>query len=296
MASFDNQKQLKFIITLGNGTFGGSSNNQITLEGFRASVSIDKAGGAQMGTLRAQIWGVSQSHINSCVTYPFQPSKLASGNAVFNNVQVFAIDGNQETLVFTGNIVIAWGNYQNMPDVFLEIQAQSTYAAQMSSALPRSYKGQIDVATSMEQIANQMGLTFENNGVTAQLSNQYLPSTALEQAKTLANAAGCWLYIDNGILAITPAFTPRNTNSVPLISPQSGLKGYPTFNSTGVHFDALFNPAVVFGGGIQLQTSIPQAAGTWIATSVAYKLESQKYNGAWFMTIRANASGLAVTK
>lgn len=291
MSSFNNEKNLKFIITLGNGNFGGAG-NQITLEGFRASVSIDKAGGSQMGTLRAQIWGVNQSNMNACVTYPFQPGK----QAIFNTIQVFAIDGNQETVVFTGNIVIAWGNYQNMPDVFLEIQAQSTYAAQMSTAIPRSYKGQIDVATAMSQIANQMGLTFENNGVTAQLSNQYLPNTALEQAKTLANAAGCWLYIDAGVLAITPAYTPRKTNSVPLISRDTGLKGYPTFDSTGVHFDALFNPAVIFGGAITLDTSIPQAAGTWIVTSVALKLESEKYNGAWFMTIRANASGLAVSK
>jgi len=294
LSSFDNQKQLKFIITLGNGSFGGGAGNQITLEGFRASVSIDKAGGMIGGTLRAQIWGVNQSNMNACVAYPNQPSKFASGQAIFNTIQVFAIDGNQETLIFTGNIVIAWGNYQNMPDVFLEIQAQSTYAGLMSSAIPRSYKGQIDVATAMGQIANQLGLTFENNGVTTQLSNQYLPGTALQQARALADAAGCWLYIDNGVLAIVQAYMPRNTNSVPIISPQTGLKGYPTFDSTGVHFDCLFNPAIVWGGGIQLQTSIPQAAGTWIVACVGLKLESQKYNGAWFMTIVANASGLVV--
>jgi hypothetical protein len=36
MASFDNKKELRFVITLGQGGFGSSSNNQITLEGYRA--------------------------------------------------------------------------------------------------------------------------------------------------------------------------------------------------------------------------------------------------------------------
>ena len=52
--SFQNKKELRFVITLGTGSFGSTSNNQITLEGFRATVSIDKAGFRQMGTLRAR--------------------------------------------------------------------------------------------------------------------------------------------------------------------------------------------------------------------------------------------------
>ena len=46
LSSFDNKKELRFVITLGNGqTFQGGSSNQITLEGYRAIVNIDKAGG-----------------------------------------------------------------------------------------------------------------------------------------------------------------------------------------------------------------------------------------------------------
>ena len=44
MQSFDNKKQLKFLITLGTGLFGSSKNNVITLQGYRAVVEIDKAG------------------------------------------------------------------------------------------------------------------------------------------------------------------------------------------------------------------------------------------------------------
>lgn len=289
MSSFDNPKELKFIITLGTGTFGSSSNNQITLKGFRAVVDIDKAGGMMMGTLRASIYGVSQSDMNAMTTVQWRPKNIY----IPNTIQVFAIDGAQETLIFNGNIVNAWGDYQSMPDVFLKIQAQAAYAALLQPAAPRSFNGAIDVAIAMQQIASEMGLTFENNGVNVQLSNQYLPNTVLEQARTLASAAGIWLYIDNGVLAITPANQPRS-KPVPIISPETGPVGYPIFDGIGVNFKALFNPSITFGGSVQLVTDIPRAAGKWIVTSISYQLESEKPGGAWFVLVRGNENGLAV--
>lgn len=288
MASFDNKKELKFVITLGTGTFGSSSNNQITLQGYRAIVNIDKAGGMMMGTLRAQIYGVSQSDMNSCVTLQWKPRSF-----IPNTVQVFAIDGQTQTLIFSGNIVNAWGNYDAMPDVFLMIQAQAAYLAQITSVKPRSYDGSIDVATVIAQIANQIGFNFEHNGVNTPLSNQYLGNTALEQAKTLAKAAGIDLYVDDGVLAITLPNMPRN-KPIPLISAQTGMKGYPTFDGIGVNLEIFFNPSVIFGGSIKIQTDIPQAAGVWIVTSVSHQLESEKPGGAWFSRIRGNKSGLAI--
>jgi len=242
-----------------------------------------------MGTLRAQIWGVSQAAMNAITTLQWGPRSLK-----FNTIEVHAIDGDQDTVVFQGNIVNAWGNYQSQPDVFLQIQAQAAYFNQLNPATPTSYKGSIDVAAIMNQLATSMGYVFENNGVSVQLSNPYLPNTALEQAKSLARQANIDLYIDNNILAITPSTAPRNKPIVE-VGPDSGLSGYPTFDGVGVNFQMYFNPAVTFGGPIKLVTSIPRAAGTWVVASIGYKLESEKPGGAWFATVRGNQSGLAVT-
>lgn len=289
MTSFENKKDLKFIITLGTGKFGSSNNNQIILQGFRARARIDKAGGMQMGTLRAQIYGVSQSNMNSATTLQWKPKAY-----IPNTVQVFAIDGGRETLIFSGNIINAWGNYQNMPDVFLEIQAQAAYFNQLQGVNPTSYQGQIDVVAAMAQLARNMNLTFENNGVSGIfLVNQYLPNTYLEQAKALAQTAGIWMYIDDGTLAITPAYQPRS-KPVPLISAETGMKSYPTFDGVGVNFQTFFNPSIIFGGPIQIETTIPQARGKWIVTSIAHDLDSVMPNGQWFSTIRGNQTGLAV--
>lgn len=290
MNSFQNKKALKFIITLSTGTFGSSSNNQITLQGLRSSVDINKAGGMMMGELHAQIWGVRQSDMNSITTLQWKPDSYLK-----NTVAVYAIDGPQETLVFQGNIVNAWGNYDAMPDVFLMIQAQAAYFNQLQPVPPTSVKGSVDVATLMGQLAASMGYTFENNGVNIQLSNPYLPNTGMEQAKALARAAGIDLYLDDTVLAITPPNTPRGSGPIPEISAASGLKGYPTFDGIGVNFETIFNPSVRFGGAFKLVTDLTQAAGQWIAVSIAHKLDSEKPGGSWFTTVRGNKNGLAVT-
>ena len=289
MPSFDSKKELRFVITLGTGKFGSSNNDQMILQGFRAVAEIDKAGGMMMGTLRAKIYGVSQADMNSATTLQWKP-----GSLIPNTVEVYAIDGTAETLVFAGNIVNAWGDYQSMPDVYLHIQAQSAFYNQLKAVPPRSFKGQIDVASVMSQIARDLGYTFENNGVKTQLSDIYLPNTGMEQAKDLAKAAGCDLYLDDKILAITPPNVPRK-GLIPLISKDTGLIGYPTYDGVGVNFQTLFDPSITFGGSIYLSTDILQAEGEWIVTSVAHRLEAEKPGGAWFSTVRGNANGLAVT-
>lgn len=288
MPSFENKKALRFVITLGTGKFGSSDNDTITLQGFRATADIDKAGGMMMGTLRAKIYGVAQADMNSVTTLQWKP-----GTLIPNTVEVYAIDGAAETQVFAGNIVNAWADYQGMPDVFLHIQAQSAFFNTLKAVPPRSFKGRVDVATVMGQIARDLGYTFENNGVTTQLVDVYLPNTGMEQAKDLARAAGCDLYLDDKILAITPPNVPRKV-IIPLISPASGLVGYPTFDGVGVNFQTLFNPAITFGGSIKLETDVQQAAGEWVVTSVGHRLESEKPGGAWFSNVRGNQNGLAV--
>lgn len=317
-ASFDNIKDLMFVIniapttlvsqagstgtgsasnplSIGGDVIGGGSVNsstQITMQGFRASVSVDKGGGNMFGHLRAQIYGVSQSDMNDITTLQYKALTVQP-----NTISVYAIDGQQQTLVFQGNIVNAWGNYQSMPDVFLQIEAQAAYLNQLQVIGPSSYKGAADAATIMGNLAQQMGYQLENNNVQVQLSNPYLPGTGIDQARSLARAAGIWWGIDNNILWITPQYTARKSSgSVPEISPQSGLRGYPTFDGQGyINFECLFNPAITFLGHVQLVTSIPKASGQWTVVGINHRLEGNKPGGAWFSTIRVNSSGLVPT-
>jgi hypothetical protein len=147
----------------------------------------------------------------------------------------------------------------------------------------------------MGQIAQSMGYTFENNGVSFPLVNPYLPGTGIDQARSLAQAAGIWWGIDNNVLWIAPRNVPRG-GIIPQISSTSGLRGYPTFDGQGyITFDTLFNPSIKFLGKVQLVTSIPKANGQWTVVGVAHRLDSEKPGGAWFSTVRVNSSGLVPT-
>lgn len=288
--SFENKKILKFVITLATGSFGSAEKNQVTLEGYRSSVEISKAGGMENSYLRAKIYGVSQSDMNSTVTLRWKMQTISR-----NTIEVYAIDGPKQTKVFGGNLVNAWGMYQSMPDVYLMIHAQSTYYQQVSPAPPRSFSGSVDVASIMSQISDSMGLKFENNGVDVQIQDPYLGNTNLEQAKELARIAGIDMYHDDEVLAICPRGVERN-GTMPLISKETGLIGYPTFDSVGVNFECLFNPSVVFGGKVKLSTEIKQADGEWVASSISHHLDSMTPGGRWFSRIRGIKSGLVIPK
>jgi len=295
MNSLENKKALKFVIHLATGKFGSSDNNVIELTGFRASAEVSKTGGLQMSTLAARVYGVSESDMRSVTTMSWM-----EGFDIHNTIDVFAIDGPIETLVFSGSLTHSAGDYQNAPDVFLGIRAAANHDAQLNAVAPLSISGGADVAIAIERIARALGKTFVNNsnngaGVHVTLVDTYAEGTLIDQLRALAQAADINVYNDDRTLSITP----RNqavTVDVPVISPDTGLVGYPTFDATGVNFRCLFNPAIVFGGAVQLVTSLPEAAGQWIVDSVGASLESERPNGAWFSNVRASRHGNKITK
>ena len=71
--SFQNKKELMFIITLGSGSVGPGGSNQVTIQGFRAVADIEKGGGMMFTTLRAKIFGVTQDDMNSITTLQWDP-------------------------------------------------------------------------------------------------------------------------------------------------------------------------------------------------------------------------------
>lgn len=298
--SFTNKKRLRFIITLSGGTFGSSKNDQITLEGLRAIAQVTLAGGNQMGTLTAQIYGVNQSDMNSCTSLAWNQKKGQEPETI----QVFAIDGEQETSIFQGDVINAWGDYQSMPDVFLSVQAAAGSCAKINPANPTSYRGSVDVATAFSQLVNNMslstspGLTFVNNGVNQQLRNVYLAGSWLDQAYQLKKAAHVEMYYDNNVLTICPNGVALTSASTPIVSAQTGMVGYPTFDGQGLTFRTLFNPAIKQAGLVQvvspeLSTDAMQvkANGIWMVNSMDHLLESEKPGGAWFSTVRVVPNG-----
>lgn len=94
------------------------------------------------------------------------------------------------------------------------------------------------------------------------------------------------MYVDSGTNPPTLAIWPRNqtrAGTTPLISPATGLVGYPKFRDQGMSFRCLFNPALKLGGSIKMQSSIQPASGLWyIVGPLVYNLSAQMPQGPWF--------------
>jgi hypothetical protein len=304
--SFANPKKLKFVFTLAIGLpnrflAGGSQQFlTLTIQGLRASVHVDNGGGNMMPQLQAQIYGMTASDMNAVTTINWATQGIAAlANVLPNIVAVYAVEGpGQEVLVFSGNIVNAWGIYTGMPDVFLTVEARGFYFAQLTPSQRTTIKTNTDIATVMEQLANNLGMIFENNGVTGTVrAGQTLSGSWLDQANQMADAYRdrFTLYRDTstaslstiGTLAITPPNVAR-PGGTPVVNPRSGLIGYPAFNGYGgILFDTYFNPAIKFGGQVEIQSAIPKASGKAYVSSLSHDLESQTPGGRWRSTVTA---------
>lgn len=289
MSSFT-EKSLRFTITLGASTFGDTGKNQVIVEGLRSAADVEKTGMPSMGTAQCRIYGIALSDMQQLTMLAWLGMSI-----VKNSILIEAIDGAETSTVFEGHITNAWPDFQDAPDVFLHVEAQAAFFYQVASPVPDSYPGTIAVSTIMEKLAKDAGLTFENNGVKTTLQNPYLPGDTISKARAVARAAGIELFIDDKVLAICPRGTGRK-GQIPLISPSSGLIGYPQFDRIGVSFHTLYNPAIRFGGLVNIDTIVEPARGTWRVTGLNHSLSCQMPGGAWQSTIRCTDSGLVPIK
>lgn len=277
------RKQITVSITLGLGAFGSDGSNTVTLTGHRAVVNITNAGGDSMGALQLRMYGLPEGVVNQLTTIGPINTEIRDKNFV----TILAGDnlgGMSE--VFVGTIDQAWGDYQSAPDVSFNVTGFAGLIDAVKPVSPSSFKGPIDVATIMQSLANTMGVGFEGNGVHAMLSNPYLPGTAWQQVQEAARAADIRFALDRGVLSIWPKSAARN-GGIPVVSPGTGMVGYPAFSSNGMSLNMQFNPNVQIGGRVRVEgSSVGMANGLWNISSIAHNIESERPNGAWFTQIQ----------
>jgi hypothetical protein len=281
------QRALGFTFTLGTGSFGNSGSNTVTVpSGLWATAQIDKKGTPSMNRANIRIFGLPLSIMNQLSRIGLLPT------AVRNNIVTVtagAVGGNMP-LVFAGYLKDVWPDFSNPTEAALSLTAFTGLLPQMKPVPPTSYAGSTDVATIMGQLAKQMGYTLENNGVSVQLMNPYLPGTARSQALAAADAAGIYVVFDddNGIMAILPK-TAARSGAAPVISPAEEMVGYPTYVGPGqLALTTEYNSQIRFMGNVTVQDSIVGGAnGTWRVTSLVHDLSTLP-DGPWFSHVQGN--------
>jgi hypothetical protein len=283
---------------------GGGTGGTLTFDtqgkyALRTTARITHAGGLNFGEMSLEIRGLSLQHINQLSTFGryYQPDSSY-------RIQVDAGDDeNGMSTVFTGSIRQAWGDMRAMPDVPFRVLAYANMGSSgdqgnVSSKVinPTSFSGPTQVTQMLQQICQQCGVQFENNGVNTKLTNPYYWGSPWKQISEIIKHAGVYGAIDNGVLAVWPKGGSRGSSGGLVISPQTGLRDYPAFTEYGVQVRVEFKRAVQFGSNMTIQgSSIAPANGVWQIIRIDYDLQANTPKGSWFMILDGSKLGAPVT-
>lgn len=279
-------KSIEVRVTLGKGTFSEGGNTKI-IEGLACDVAIQKPGLPEKNSASVKIWGLKYEDMAQLTMLAFKPLE-----SQHNLISIKAgVRGQNLALVFAGEITSAFANFNTAPDECMEFEADSGSYPHQIATPTTTVSGEAAADKLFAQFASEAGYTYKNEGVTASVQNAWFPGAPIDKVSKLARDIGCELLIDDGTIVVMPAGQARAGNTV-LLTKDTGMIGYPTFNQDGIICKCLFNPDLQYGGLIKVESIVPKASGVWKITKLNHSLSA--YNpqgGPWESEIEAAYAG-----
>lgn len=250
-----------------------------------AMCSISAGGGALMPTARVHIYNLSIQEINRLTSVRWM-TKDALRNMLIIDCEINGVRSN----IFKGNITTALPDFSGAPDISIIIESATAIlnkVSPLSSAFSKDSEVKlIDIA---KEICEMDGLHFESYGIDdKKIESPYLSGSSIEMLRFLADACDVDMYIDGGIVAMCKRGIPRPRFSH-VISPQTGLVGYPSPTLQGISCQCIYSPSIRFGGTITVENSaIEQCNGNWRIYGINSILGNNIPNSPWFSNISAS--------
>lgn len=280
-------------ITLKEGFFQGSE-NKITLTGHRVNCLIRNPGGYSSGTMQCAIFGLSERLMNQLTGIGVIQTQNI-GNEITIITKLIDRFGKKDiAIAFKGWIAMAWADFNNQPDAMLNIVAQGGYPFYTKPVEASSFQGEVSAATIMRSFAKEQGYELQDYGVQHIFYDYTFNGNTIDKIQECARAGDFNYIIDdvNSKLVIYPHGVTIN-EEIPLISSETGMIGYPTFNENGVMVQCLYNKNIKEASQVQIKSSLPTATGKFSAFDIMHTIESENNqgSGAWytnFMAFRLN--------
>lgn len=268
------RKSLAVVITLKKGT----ANNQFRFENFAMSVSIEKMGGTEFAKANLQIFGLSIETMAQLTTLSFNPFMND-----WNYIEILAgEEGQTLQSIFKGEITLSYADLNGGSKV-LKIQAQTGAYPVLIADPPKSVEGQQTAASLIESLAKQSNYSFENEGVTATISDCTISGDPVTKMRTIAQMVGADLLIDDDTVVLLPKDGARKAEGgIPVVAVDTGMIGYPVFTNTGLQASTYFRPDLRLGAMVRVESIIPGATGLWRIVKLTHTLSVNNPNGgAW---------------
>ena len=281
------ERAIGMTLQIGTGPLGEGKQQTVALPpGLRIHAAISCGGAAGGTTASIRVFGLPLGLLNQISTMGYRHQTRR------NTVTLTAGDAIGSGIAFVGSAFDAYADFGSPPEMALQILAIDSAIPRVDRPAASSFSGTVSVATILQTFATGMGLKLENNGVTASLSNPYFSGSTFDQVVSCTKAAGVSWTVDEraGVLAIWPRGGNRSGGPV-VISPETGLIGYPSYQMMGPIVRTRFNPALRFGGQIEVQSAVTPANGVWNIIGLDYELESQTPDGAWEARVTCQRPG-----
>jgi hypothetical protein len=277
----------------------GSGGSPMVKQGLRVIAQISDAQIPSGSSLLMTVYGMTLSEMNA-LTVAGLSYLLSSAGANANHVSLAAGDAaSGMTTVFTGLITDAYPDGKQ-PNMGFVVKASSQPGYTMPPAQPTSFNGSVSVETMMTQIGQQAGLSVQNNGVTAVMSNRYFAGSVMDQIKDCAEAADCFAKVDaqNKQIMIAPKGSGNTQSGGVVFSPANEMIGYPSFENAYVTIRSVFDPSRFLTSMQPYKIEGSQftaANGSFYCVKVDYDLASQMPGGPWEMVVKGYPATGAAT-
>jgi hypothetical protein len=293
------QRLIRFDIELNDGAYTDKGkNNTVTIQNVKANVVIDFAGGATVNSAQATIWGLDKKLMDRLTVYPPIANSLSgnkvsisAGELALNQKVQTGIPKAQPSVIYSGDIFRAYGDYSTAPDVPFIIETTVNMSGATKEVEPISEEGTVDVLVLLDGVAKRLGNAIvQDNGVGdlgVSLANPYYSGTAMQMLRKIQQDANIDVYYTPPVIHVCPKGQPLITSHIPIINANTGLIGWPMMDVNGmVIVNVLYNPLFFHGSQVELQTSLPNCNGKFYITSMSVMLESQTPSGQWTATLQ----------
>lgn len=276
-------KTIRLAVTLGKGDFSEGGNTKI-IEGLACDALIQKPGLPEKNSASVKVWGLKYEDMAQLTMLAFKP--LESHHNLLN-IEA-GEKGGSLSLIFQGEVTSAFADFNAAPDPCMQFEADSgSYPQQIASPVT-TVLGDAQADKLFAQFAAQAGYSYKNEGVTASVQNAWFPGSPIDKMTKLARDIGCELLIDDGMVIVMPAGQAREGNTV-LLTKDTGLIGYPTFNQDGISCRCVFTPDLAYGGLVKVESAVPRASGVWRITKLTHDLSAYKPGGGnWESRVEAS--------
>lgn len=276
------KRSLVAVIHMPNNNFSDGTNT-LTVVNVPIKTTINIFGSNSTASAVIEIYGLNKADMDAMTVYRWKENQISAG--YFIQLQL-----PNRIPIFSGTVVHAFAQYDGAPNVPFIIEAY--YGAQLliNKSPPITFPGDVPIDTIAKKLADNIGASYKNFGVTGRLTDQYLWGSDLNKLWQLAAIANIVAVYYAEEVSIYGKGFYKKIEVPPYISAETGLVGWPMkIGPVLWGIRSLFNTEFIPQGNIILNSEvIPGAKNKKLyISSMVHTLESNVPGGAWFTDMQA---------